>query len=433
MYSCNQLIRDINDGKADRLFQRLYTIKEGTEVPEAIRRRYVKLVKDYMLAFGAGEEAKVELFSAPGRTELGGNHTDHQRGLVMCAAVNVDMIACSAPNGSNTIRLISQGFPSLQVSLNELEPDKKEYGSSAALVRGIAAAIKGKNGKLCGVDMFVNSELASGSGLSSSAAYEVLIGGVLSYFCCTAPLAAVEMAQMGKYSENLYFGKPCGMMDQMASALGGLALIDFAEPAAPGVEKLQCDLNKYGYAMCIIDCGADHANMTAEYRAIPEELSRVSAVFGKKYLRDVDEEEFYEKIKKVRAEAGDRAALRAIHIFEENKRVLKQAGALRRGDFDEFLRLVSTSGLSSWRYLQNVTPCGGTIRQEAAVALALCEKLLDGHGACRIHGGGFAGTIQAFLPVDMTEEFKEGIERYLDMDACHIMNFRESGGCNLDY
>jgi len=274
----------------------------------------------------------------------------------------------------------------------------------------------------------VCSDVLPGSGLSSSAAFEVLLGTVMNELFLGGSLTAAEVAQLGQKAENVYFGKPCGLMDQMASAVGGMVFIDFADPAAPVVERLDFDFSAAGHALCIVDTGADHADLTEEYAAIPGELRQLCALFGKQVLREIPEEEFFARLPQVRGRVPDRAILRAVHFYGENRRVQRQAQALRDGDFDTFLHLVNESGRSSWMYLQNITPAGETVHQDVAVALALCDTLLDGRGAFRVHGGGFAGTVQAFVPLELVEEFKTGMERVLGEGCCHVLQISPDGG-----
>ena len=367
------------------------------------------------------------LFSAPGRTEIGGNHTDHQLGRVLAGAVSLETVAAVAVNGENVIRVLSEGYPLCEIALDDLAIRPEEFGTTAALIRGVAAG----TGLSRGFDAYICSTVLPGSGLSSSAAFEVLLGTIASQLS-GAGLNAVEIAQLGQKVENEYFGKPCGLMDQMASSVGGIITIDFADPAKPVIEHLELDLAALGYALCIIDSGADHADLTDEYAAIPREMKAVAAVFGKSVLREVDEDAFFARLGEVRAAAGDRAALRAMHFFADNRRVAEQVAALRSGDFDAFLRLVNESGRSSWLYLQNVVPTGATAHQELAAALALAAKLLNGRGACRVHGGGFAGTIQAFVPLDLLENFRAGMEAALGEGSCHVLSIRPEGGILLE-
>lgn len=367
-------------------------------------------------------------FSAPGRTEISGNHTDHQHGCVLAAAVNLVTVAEVTLNHSGLIRVQSEGYPVVEVDLNDLSVHEEEKNTTTSLIRGVAAAFAQRGAVLEGFDARVRSSVLPGSGLSSSAAFEVLIGTICNELFFDKKLSAVEIAQVGQYAENVYFGKPCGLMDQTASSVGGMVFIDFENPDRPVVERIDFDFAAAGHALCIIDSGADHADLTDEYAAIPGELKKVSAFFGKEVLRDIPEADFFAALSELRHRVPDRAILRAIHFYQENSRVQRQAQALRDGDFDTFLDLVSESGRSSWMYLQNITPTGATEHQDVAVALALCDTLLHGQGAFRVHGGGFAGTVQAFVPLDMLDSFKEGMERVLGEGKCHVLSIRSEGG-----
>ena len=371
------------------------------------------------------------LFSAPGRTEIGGNHTDHQHGCVLAAAVNLETVADVTLNGKNVILVQSEGYPVVQVDLSDLTVHDEEKNTTAALIRGVAAAFAERGAKVQGFDAVVKSTVLPGSGLSSSAAFEVLMGTICNELFFDGKLTAVEIAQIGQQAENVYFGKPCGLMDQMASSVGSMVFIDFEDPAQPKIERIPFDLAKAGYALCIIDSGADHADLTDEYAAIPGEMKKVCAFFGKEVLRQIPKATFMEALPEVRKTVSDRAVLRALHIYQENERVVRQVEALKSGDMDAFLNLVKESGRSSWMYLQNITPTGAVVHQEVAVALALCEDLLMGKGAYRVHGGGFAGTVQAFVPLEMLTDFCERIEKVLGAGSCHVLNIRENGGIRI--
>ena len=364
-----------------------------------------------------------QYFSAPGRVELGGNHTDHQHGCVLAAAVDLEMRAAVTPNHDGVVRVFSQGFAPVEVALGDWTPRPEERNTTAALVRGMAAQFIRRGTALTGLDMRVTSQVPVGSGLSSSAAFEVLLGRVFSGLCCGGSVSPEDIARMGQTAERDYFGKPCGLMDQMASSVGGLVYMDFADPVHPAMERIDCDLGASGYGLFIVDSGADHADLTADYAAIPAELEQVCRVFGAEVLRQVDETEFYRRLPAVRDAAGDRAALRAIHVFDENRRAAAEAEALRKGDFPAFLALVNASGASSWQYLQNVT--SGDPRQQAlAVTLAVCRRALGGQGAVRVHGGGFAGTALAFVPDDRREMFRRTVEQTLGVDKCRLLSVR---------
>ena len=380
-------------------------------------------------AFGGQPE---RYFSAPGRTEVSGNHTDHQRGRVLAAAVNLDTRAAVRVNGTDVIRIQSKGYPLVEVNINELTPVASEVNTTAALVRGVASRFRQLGCRVAGFDAYIESTVLPGSGLSSSAAFEVLIATIINHVFFAGQVSQPEMAKIGQYAENVFFGKPCGLMDQMASAVGGLVSIDFADKENPVITPVDFDFSQTGYALCIIDSQADHADLTDEYAAIPGEMKAISAYFGKEVLTQVAEEDFYAAIPALREKCGDRAVMRAIHIFEENRRVPLQVACLQNGDFETFLRLETDSGQSSWMYLQNVLPTGSVKQQAVSVALALCKHYLQGRGAYRVHGGGFAGTVQAFVPNDMVDTFREKIDGTLGAGACHILSIRPQGGVPME-
>ena len=369
---------------------------------------------------------KIYHFSAPGRTEIGGNHTDHQHGCVIAAAVDMETTAEVMLNGTNIIRVDSEGYKPVEIDIGDLKIREEEKNTTAALIRGVAAAFQQRGYKLAGFDAKVKSTVLPGSGLSSSAAFEVLIGRILNGLFADNAVSAIEIAQIGQYAENVYYGKPSGLMDQMASSVGGLVFIDFHDPKTPIVEKVDYDFAHSGYTLCTIDSGADHADLTDEYAAMPIEMKKVAAFFGKEVLREVDEQEFYAKIAEIRKETGDRAVLRAIHFFNENRRVQMQVRALKNDNFDAFLHYVNESGMASWTLLQNVTPAGYIEKQDMAFTIALCQQLLGGEGAVRIHGGGFAGTALAFVPNEKFEQFKSGVEAVLGSGHCHKLQITEN-------
>lgn len=424
MYLTGELKQRLYAGEYDDMLCKLYVTEDAAKQ----RNRLADIISEYEALFG---ETQVELFSAPGRTELGGNHTDHQNGCVLAASVNLDIVACAAANGTNIIRIQSEGYPMEEISLDELEPKPEERNGTAALIRGVAAAISQRGYSVGGFDAYAASDVLSGSGLSSSAAYEVLIGVILNHLFCQDELDAVELAQIGQYAENVFFGKPCGLLDQMASSVGNIVAIDFADENALKLEKIPFSFSDCGYALCIIDSGANHADLTDEYAAVPQEMKAVAACFGKKVLREVPESEFFSKLPKLRESCGDRAVLRAAHFYAENSRAQQEAEALRQDDFETFCQLAKESGRSSFMYLQNVY-CGSMTRQQAvAVALMQAERLLEGKGAFRVHGGGFAGTIQAFVPNDKVEGFRQMMDAVLSEGSCHILSIRPAGGVVL--
>ena len=383
----------------------------------------------FVSAFGKQPE---RYFSAPGRTEVSGNHTDHQRGRVLAGAVNLDTVAAVALNGTDVIRIQSKGYPMCQVSLKELEPVKMEINTTPALIRGVAARFTQLGCKVEGFDAYCESTVLPGSGLSSSAAFEVLVGTIINHLFFEAKVSQPEIAQIGQYAENVFFGKPCGLMDQTASAVGGLVTIDFADKEKPIIRPVNFDFATTGHALCIIDTRADHADLTEEYAAVTLELKAVCRYFGKEVTTEIAEEDFYAAIPELRKICPDRAIMRAIHEYNENRRVSQQVACLENGDFEGFLKLTRESGFSSWMYLQNVIPAGYVDQQAVAVALGLCEHYLMGRGAYRVHGGGFAGTVQAFVPFDLLDSFRTGIDAALGEGACHVLSIRPQGGVEME-
>ena len=419
--------QELSDGVHAARLASLYCCAPAETASEAAR--YTAVLDGLEKTFGSHSEAG--LYSAPGRTEIGGNHTDHQHGRVLAGSVNIDMIAAAAPNDKNQLRVQSEGYDLCVIDLNDLEARKEEENTTASLLRGECAAFTQRGAKLAGLDVYVSSNVPKGSGVSSSAAFEVLIGVILNDCFMTEKVSPIAIAQIGQWAENVYFGKPCGLMDQMASSVGNIITIDFASPAKPVVEPVAVDFSKAGLVLCILDSGADHADLTDEYAAIPAECRAVAAVCGGEVLRDVPFETFLAKLPECRRQCGDRAVLRAFHVYADNDRVAKQVAALHDGDFGTFLSLVNESGCSSWEYLQNVIPAGYKEHQEVGVTIAAAKHLLGDKGAVRVHGGGFAGTVQAFVPVEMLDEFKAGMEAILGEGRCHVLSIRPEGGAVL--
>ena len=387
------------------------------------------LAAGFAAAFG-GQPTRI--FSAPGRTEIGGNHTDHQRGRVLAAAVNLDTVAAVRVNNTDKIRILSAGYPMCEVDVKELTPKEDEVNTTPALVRGVAARFAQLGCDVKGFDAYCESTVLPGSGLSSSAAYEVLIGTIINHLFFDAKVTQAEVAQIGQYAENVFFGKPCGLMDQTASAVGNLVTIDFFDKDHPVIKPVNFDFSACGHALCIIDTRASHADLTDEYAAIPNEIKAIAAYFGKEVLSQIDEADFFAAIPALRETCGDRAVLRAVHFYQENARVVEQVAALEKGDFDAFLKLIKESGYSSYMYLQNVIPAGYKEHQDVALALALCEHYLHGQGAYRVHGGGFAGTVQAFVPFEILDDFRAGIDGVLGEGACHVLSIRPQGGVEME-
>ena len=425
MHTPTQLLQTLSDGQHDQALAALYALDGTKESLDKARSRAVHVVQRFIEEFSPSPEAAAALFSGPGRTEIGGNHTDHQHGHVLCGSVDLDMLACAAPNGLNVIRVQSEGYPALEVSLDSLLPREEEKNTSAALVRGVASKVAELGYSLRGFDAYVTSNVLSGSGLSSSAAYEVLMGNILNHLCCDNALDPVEIAKIGQYAENVYFGKPCGLMDQMGSSVGGAVAIDFQDPASPVVRRADYDFSASGHALCIVDTASSHGDLTDDYADITREMGAVAAYFGQRFLRDVPEKDFRAALPALRKACGDRAVLRALHYYEDDRRAVEEADALAQGDFSRFLALVNESGLSSSLHLQNTWSISDPSQQAIPVVLAVGRELLNGTGAIRVHGGGFAGTIQAFVPNEGLASFKEAL---LGPGKCHILHIRPQGG-----
>ena len=402
--------------------------KEG--INDAVKR-INGMLKNYQTAFDKTGDHTVALLSAPGRTELGGNHTDHQHGSVLAASVNMDMLAVAAPTGDSTVSVLSEGYPPFTLDLSDLTPQAGEKESPGSIIRGMAAGFAAKGFAVGGFTAYITSDVPPGSGVSSSAAFEVLIGNVLNTLFCESQVDAVKIAKIGQYAENNFFGKPSGLMDQMASSVGGVIAIDFQDNANPIIEPVAFDFDAACHTFFIIDSGADHADLTDAYGDITTELAQVSGYFGKKVLREVDPAEFYQAMPILREKFGDRAVLRGIHFFDETVRAKDKANALRNGDFDTYLRLVNASAKSSGLYLQNLAVEGAVRHQDVTVAIGYAEHLLGGRGAVRVHGGGFAGTIQAFVPNDLADGFMGDMEALLGTGKCHKTKIRPIGGCEV--
>ena len=428
MSNCTQLLAALRNGACDPALSALYALDGSARRLDEARERAVRTVEAFSARYGADAQGAA-LFSGPGRTEIGGNHTDHQHGRVLCGSVDLDMLACAAPNGLDVVRIQSEGYPALEISLKDLSPKKGEENTSAALVRGVAAKIAEMGYALSGIDASANSTVLSGSGLSSSAAYETLVGNIFNHFCCDGRLDAVTIAKIGQYAENVYFGKPCGLMDQMGSSVGACVAIDFNDPASPVVERVDFDFSKSGHVLCIVDTCSSHGDLTDDYADITREMGAVAAYFGKKVLRDVPQQHFRAAIPALRKQCGDRAVLRALHFYDDDRRAVQEAQALKDGDFGRFLELLNASGLSSALHLQNTWSTADPRQQAIPLCLAMARELLDGTGAVRVHGGGFAGTIQAFVPEDRLALFKSGMEALLGQGKCHVLHIRPQGGC----
>ena len=390
--------------------------------------RYQRAIREFENLYGSGE---AEIYSAPGRSEVGGNHTDHQHGEVLAASINLDAIAIVRRTEENQIQLLSDGYPMITVDLSNLENKKEEEGTSVGLIRGMAYGLQKNGHKIGGFQAYVTSDVLNGAGMSSSAAFEVLVGTILSGLYNEMSVSPVEIAQVAQYAENVYFGKPCGLMDQMACSVGGLIHIDFAEPASPVVEKVEVDFGVYKHSLCITDTKGSHADLTDDYALIPQEMKKVAKYFGKDFLREVDPASFCKELPKIRKKCGDRPVLRALHFFEEDKRVEKEVSALREGDFQAFLQTVKESGDSSFKYLQNIYTNKDVQNQSVSIGLAVSDSILPGHGVSRVHGGGFAGTIQAFVADDFVEEYRRGLDNVYGEGSCHVLKVRPFGGIKV--
>ena len=387
--------------------------------------RYAQILANFRTQFGDGE---VGFYSAPGRTEVGGNHTDHNHGRVLAAGIDLDAVAAAAKRDGTVIREKSAGHDLNVVDIASLEPVAAEIGHSSALIRGVCAGFVQRGYKVGAFDAAIASNVLSGSGLSSSAAYEVLLGTILNYLYNDGQVGAVEIAQIAQYAENVYFGKPCGLMDQMASSVSGFVTIDFADPARPVIEKVDFEFAACAHALCIVNTGGSHNDLTDDYAAVRGEMEAVAAVFGKAVLREVDPAAFYAAIGEVREKVSDRALIRAMHFFAENERVKAEVDALRRGDFEAFKQTVIDSGYSSYMYNQNVFTAKHPTDQPVSLALALSAKLLNGRGAWRVHGGGFAGTIQAFVPLDLLATYRAQMDAVFGKGSCIALQIRAQGG-----
>jgi galactokinase len=390
--------------------------------------RYIKAIDAFEAAFGGGE---VEIFSAPGRSEIGGNHTDHQHGEVLAASINNDAIGIVRPITENKAEVISDGYDLITISLDDLELKESEKESTTALIKGVLAGLKNRNYKIGGFQAYITSDVLIGAGLSSSAAFETIIGTIVSGLYNDMSISAIEIAIIGQYAENVYFGKPCGLLDQMTCSVGNLVHVDFLDPANPVVERVDFDFASQGYSLCITDTKGSHADLTDDYAAIPAEMKAAAACFGKEYLRQVSKAELFANLPTVREKAGDRAALRAIHFVEETERAANEAKALSNGDFEGFLKLVKASGNSSFKYLQNIYSSKDVNHQNVSIALAVSDSVLGENGVSRVHGGGFAGTIQAFVKNDAVKEYKAAMDGVFGEGACSVLMIRKYGGMKV--
>ena len=424
MKKASLIIQDIQNNVYNDTFLDIYVDQEQLEHQKL---RYVQAIEKFIDLYG---DQEVSIYSTPGRSEVCGNHTDHQHGEVLAAAINLDIIAVVAKDDTK-IKILSDDYDIEAIHIDDLTLRENEKESSEGLIRGILARFQQLQHKIGGFVGYMTSDVLQGSGLSSSAAFEVMIGTILSGMYNDMKVDPVTIAKIGQYSENVYFGKPCGLMDQCACSVGSLIHIDFKDNENPIVEKINVDFPRFHHSLCIVDVHASHADLTEDYASIPEELKEVDHFFHQEYLRDVDEKEFYEHLTEVREAVNDRAVLRAIHVFKENKRVQQAVQSLKQEDFDTFKTIVKASGESSFKYLQNIYSNHYVGQQAVSLALALSENLLGAHGVCRVHGGGFAGTIQAFVEDDYVETYKQSIEKYFGEGSCHILKIRKYGGMKV--
>ena len=410
----------ILNGELDSQFEMLYGETDNSH------KRFCDAIDEFLSLYG--DRDKLQIFSAPGRTEIGGNHTDHQHGLVLAGSVDLDVIAVVSANNSNTVRIKSEGYPIDEVNINELDIISSETGRSIALIRGVLAAFKQNGYKIGGFDAYTTSNVLKGSGLSSSAAFEVLLSNIINGLYNNGIVDAVSIAKYSQLAEREYFGKPCGLLDQMASSVGGVIYADFNNPQNPKVEKIHLDLSLSNHTLCVVDTGGNHADLTQHYADITLECKAVGKALGVEFLRDANIETFYSNISQIRKICGDRAVLRAIHIFSENKRVMTQKAALENADFKSFFKIVNLSGQSSYDLLQNVYSPSNPKEQAISLALTLTKQFLVDKGACRVHGGGFAGTIQSYIPNEMFCDYKQMIESVFGTGSCVKLNVRAVGG-----
>lgn len=422
----DELIVQISSGSMDAAMKSVYVTHEAVELQKP---RYIKLIETFKSLFGTDRD--VSVMSAPGRTEICGNHTDHNNGKVLAASINLDAIAVVAKNDENTVRVKSEGHSMNIALLGDLAPDESLYGRSTAMVNGVAARISDLGYTIGGYDACTSSDVLGGSGLSSSAAFEVLLGTIMSHLYNDGRIDSVAIAKVAQYSENVFFGKPCGLLDQMASSVGEFVFMDFESTNEPVIEKIEFDFSKSGHSLCIVDTGGDHSGLTADYAAVRSEMRSVAKAMGKNVLREASYEEFFSELPRLKDKVSDRSLLRAIHFYNENKRVERARKYLNKSDFEGFKRVITESGYSSYMYNQNVYSPKSFSEQKISLALAMSGELLGSAGAFRVHGGGFAGTIQAFVPNEILDQYKKSIEGVFGEGSCHVLIIRPIGGCKV--
>lgn len=416
----------LEQGSLDQRIKEIYVDEQ--RVPYN-RERYIRAIDRFTELFPS--EKEIEIYSAPGRSEVCGNHTDHQNGMVLATSINLDAIAIVAKAEEPVIRLVSGDFPMEEVDVADLSMKEEEQSTTTALIRGVAAGMKERGHKVGGFTAYITSDVLMGAGMSSSAAFESLIGTILSGLYNDMKVSSIEIAQIGQYAENIYFGKPCGLMDQMACSVGGMIFIDFQEKEHPEVRQVHTDFEKAGLSLCIVDTKGSHADLTPDYAAVPAEMNQVAQALGREHLREVPRETFFKELPKLWKETSGRAVLRAIHFYEEEERVLRGVKSLEESDYPGFLSVIKASGDSSAKYLQNIYSPKDVDSQNVTVALAVSESILGENGVCRVHGGGFAGTIQAFVKNEAVAAYKEQIEAIYGDDSCHVLKVRLQGGIRV--
>jgi galactokinase len=422
MTSLEVLKSNILKGNAENLLSGLYG---NGKILQDQSNRYISLIDSFQKAFP--DQSEASFFSTPGRTEIGGNHTDHNAGRILAAAVSLDIVALAAPNKGKLIRILSEGYEAIEINIEDLSPLVEEIFTSKSLVRGVCARIKMLGYNLSGFDASISGQVPKGSGLSSSAAFEVLIAYIINHFYNDEKIDAIEIAKIGQYSENEFFGKPCGLMDQTTCAVGGIVTIDFNDFEKPLVRKVIVDFDKAGHRLVIVDTGGNHADLNEDYIALEHEMKSVAKTFGKSVLREINEEKVMSALASIRDKTGDRAVLRALHFFADDQRVVHQVEELERGNFNRFLQIVTESGQSSWMYCQNCYSNKHPEVQGISVGLALSRYVLNGKGAYRVHGGGFAGTIQAFVPLNLVSHYVEKLSEVFGTGSCHTISIRTEG------
>ncbi len=421
-----EYINAVSAGEMDEKLKAVYVLDNEVQKQRA---RYIELLEEFISLFG--DDRDVIITSAPGRTEVCGNHTDHNNGKVLAASINLDAVAVCAKSSKPEIRVKSQGHAMNEVDITKLLPDESEFGRSTAMVRGVVAKIKDLGYEIGGFDAVTTSDVMGGSGLSSSAAFEVLLGTTVSYLFNDGKISPVDIAKVAQYSENVFFGKPCGLLDQMASSVGTFVSIDFESTEKPVIKKVDFDFSKSGHSLCIVDTGGNHSDLTDDYAAVRAEMESVAAAMGKSVLREISFDDFKKALPEIKDKVNDRAVLRAYHFYNENIRVDRAIDALESGDFDEFKNIIIESGNSSYMYNQNVFTPVSPLEQKLSVALCMSADILKGKGAWRVHGGGFAGTIQAFVPNDILAEYKAAMESVFGEGNCHVLIIRPVGGTRV--